>query len=540
MDLTPSPTSEASRREAANISSVGPRINHVSIISPPSVIIPRIKPVDKKQDGSIFPGSGWGKLDEILKYGNINAALKSKYITGREIMNWLWSGAQPGCNTLHLYWAVCARCDEKDQLNNQGKHFLEVRKEESFQQIYILTHRSREYYGNLASILGLQAIKILQGKNSSLVSEYIRSSKSRLGVNSTMILFRNRFIRSDSKINAGNLLICIKTAVNTDYFSWIEEHIELVGRQTEKELLLTEIIRRSKTIKSSAPGYWKNVAKDGFLPIMRVLALNLSEKVLSYDLYPELCPDLSKLSKLALKILSLTSSFQKGYLLGFPIDRYLPIDDELLKAALHLTNLGPERYCRLLELHNNKTVQRICQDPGLPSSWQVPQDIHLATSPNQFDLDPGIIDQDYKKMEPSNRADLSLTDQICDFSPFDIVGVQSGTTFHFFSRGEFPSLIQTKRNPYNRQSLDPGILVTLKDRINRAKLMNLPKSATLLQLITRFKKGEITMTRRPAPPIGPGSRSNLSIYSLSPGGHPHVYSEALIGGFITFPDVDGP
>ena len=122
------------------------------------------------------------KIEQILEYGSIYAALKSEYLTGQEIISWLSTNSE-NCQTddsdifilgkITAYRAVCQYCSEEIQLEN-GLHFLEKKLKdiEIYQQIYILTHRNKSFYDKLVPILGSQALNILQGK----VNHYLNNN----------------------------------------------------------------------------------------------------------------------------------------------------------------------------------------------------------------------------------------------------------------------------------------------------------------------------------------------------------------------------
>nr|QBK91310.1 MAG: hypothetical protein LCPAC202_02840 [Pithovirus LCPAC202] len=467
------------------------------------------KKISLTQLKSVSPHS---KIIEVLKFGNIYAAMKAKYLSGSEVMTWLRSVIKNSPKItpiekiytmpeilIRVYRAVCIHASEEVQLDSHDKHFLDdifvdIR---SYRQIYILTHLSRKFYGALDSILGCEAIRILQEKYSPLVancSRFLETGKIGLTRYPLIFFINHQMIPKGEIIEKEILLNCVKHAVNEEYFEYIHKYILT---QTYKNFILTKIIRRSTEIKKSAPNYWNAVTKKGFMSILTKLNLDLSQKAKVYQLYPELCPELSKLSPLGLKIMTLKSSFLRGYLLGFPIERYLPKDEELLKAATNLSKLGLKGYEVFLRLHNQRKIKNICQHPELPSGWYIPE---VKVAPN---LTPGdlsimsseIINVDKIKKNPFNDTNLSEVDKITDFSPFDRISVQSGNGFHFFTRSSFVYLLKTKKNPYNKQLLDPGTLVLLEDRIKRAKLMRLPECKTLFETLELFQSDQLTTPR---------------------------------------------
>ena len=483
-----------------------------------SAPIPKFIPSKEKLSFSQKPGDIATnlKIENVLKFGNIYAALKAKYLTGVEVMVWLKSiiddSHKPKTNVkislvpypireikslIRVYRAICINSPEEAQLDNHGHHFLDNKSGDMspYRQIYILTHLSQDFYGNLDSTLGIEAIKILQEKHSPLISEHTSSSP----IGDSYHFFKNH--RAISKDESKSALISdhIKCAINEEYFDWVyhfswSQLLQANASRLRKKILLTEIKRRSIEIKKAVPDYWDHVTKKGFLPILEKLNLNLAQKVSFHQIYPELCPEISELSPLSLKILSLESSFLRGYLLGFPIDRYLPRDNELLTAALNLSKLGMMGYSAFLTIHNQKRIESICRNPGLPSGWHIPETTPKDLSSNNIHrIDLSIMKLDQIKENPLNTINLSKVDKIAEFSSFDRISVQSGNGFHFFTRSSFEYLLKTKKNPYNKQPLDPGTLVLLEDRIKRANLMRLPECKTLPELLVLVKSDKISM-----------------------------------------------
>ena len=547
-----------------------------SLQIPKKILVPKL--VVNLEKSSVKSGNvnPYSKIEDVLKFGNIYAALKSKYLSGFEVIGWLRcvivnpSKIKSSTISEHfmktdvlirVYRAICLHASEEVQLDegsssesfgsestpsqSVGKHFLSnITVDMSpYQQIYILTHLSRDFYGDLDSILGVEAIRILQGKYSQLVENYASFSdtaKTRL-ISYPLNFFMNHQTIPKSEIVEREIILnCIKHAIDAEYFEWIHKHILHLVAQVKsiKTILLTKIRNRSIEIERAAPNYWNQVAKKGFLSILAKLNLDLSQKASIYRLYPELCPELAGLSPLSLKIMNLKSSFLRGYLLGFPIDRYLPKETEILKAASNLSKLGLKGYGVFLRQHNQRKIKYICQNPELPSEWHIPDKISNDSSTDDFTkICSKVINLDRIKENTLNDINLSKVDRISDFSPFDRIFVQSGNGFHFFTRSSFVFLLRSRKNPYNNQPLELGTLALLEGRIERAELMRLPESKTLIELLELLESGKLTIpfndqqitSARPRLPIG----LPISIQNLAP----NYYS--IVSGNTPVPEIIG-
>ena len=75
----------------------------------------------------------------------------------------------------------------------------------------------------------------------------------------------------------------------------------------------------------------------------------------------------------------------------------------------------------------------------------------------------------------------SLTNAICDYSPFDIFHYHQGDHVHRFTRPEFSSLLKLKENFWTREKLPHIVLAQLKERLKIAR-ESLPFAAPLEEL----------------------------------------------------------
>lgn len=442
------------------------------------------------------------KFNRLIKIGGMYAAIKYKYLTGSEVITWIKS-IKPTQMTVSAYRAVCLFCPEEVQLESDKTHFLNSGSElDSYQQIYILTHLSRDFYPDLISILGKQAINILRRKYSPWVENYTPQGVFKLLKNCDLAtIFRDDLqIPKNFPSTDPSFSLYLDQAIEFDRFDWLTKHLLSDKNKFSKSRLIGKIQDRSMKVKQFLPEYWEQVVKPGHLSILTKLDLNLFDKAKLHSILPELCPELDKLTGLGLKILSLQSKFLVGYLLGFPVDQYIPTEQEILLAALNLSKMGLKEYCQHFNRQNRERIKGICSNPGLPSEWG---------------LEYPKVNND--REAPANEFNLSKADSIYDFSSFDLVHLQTGPIFHFFTRCEFQHLLDKMKNPYNSQSLPICVASLISEKINLAKSHQLPICLRLIDTLTSFESDQIKIPHQP-PQITSPRPVNVPIQSLDPTG----------------------
>jgi hypothetical protein len=79
---------------------------------------------------------------------------------------------------------------------------------------------------------------------------------------------------------------------------------------------------------------------------------------------------------------------------------------------------------------------------------------------------------------PCNEQD-SLTNAINDYSPFDIFPYQHGHFIYFFTRPEFATLVEKKKNFWTGEDLPEAVVAAVTERLKIAAKLGLPTSEPL-------------------------------------------------------------
>ncbi len=501
---------------------------------------PDLPHIQESELGSLSPIS---VLGQILLWGNIYSAMKfssnnSSYITGIEVINWLQEMDVTSL-TVSIYRAICIHCEENVQFlggTTPEHHFLSYCSAPVYKQIYILTHNQKPIPPEIAPLLALELINVHQGQFHSLLFNYQPGRSNGLFQERKFTEFFADHLELNGRfrINKEYMSTCISKAIAYEHIDWIRNILDQIIPD-HQSTVVTEIKKHSNRIVKRAPSYWRLVTKPLLQSILIELKPDLSEKLELLNLYPEIYVDLANLSQLARRCLAQSSNFVNGYLLGFPIHRYLPQDNELVKAARRLDHLGKDSYCEWVALHNKAEFSAICSHPGLPSHWddfeiEVKSEstasanssilsnlTSAATVTTTLNSTPRI--RTNSGAIPSNERDFTLVDSIYDFSLYDIVLTQCGTKFNAFSRVEFDQILREKQNGYNQQQLDPGTISTLNDRQTRAKIMNLPVPKRLIELLTDLENNELqfpTTSSQSTGELSTWNRENAPLSVLRP------------------------
>ncbi len=288
----------------------------------------------------------------------------------------------------------------------------------------------------------------------------------------------HHLVQGRYRLSHSRLVQCLIEAVNQEHSAWLENHWSQITNKNQitykyQDILVDCISQRSRQISVVAPEYWRKVTKPQMASLLVKLKPSLPVRIGLRELYPELYPELALLDRLALQVLDQPNSFVSAYLLGFPIHRYLPSEKELLKSAKRLTELGKQCYVDSVGEHNQTEIEFRCTHHGLPSYW--------PTMVEPFPTEEKVL---------RNMKD-NLEEYIHDYPPYDILLVQTGIFFNAFTRPAFNQLQKSEKNSYNGESLDPSVLLAIKDRQTRARLMNLPKSKPLLDLLTSLEENTL-------------------------------------------------
>jgi hypothetical protein len=262
---------------------------------------------------------------------------------------------------------------------------------------------------------------------------------------------------------------------------WLDNDylIPLEDSYYEYEDYEDKLLARCETLKKDATLYWNGVGEEIY---KTVVSKNLDPSKPHADRetmkrYVHLFPGVfssewEDMSNIVYNIKRLDKVTQ-AYILGYPIHMYIPDLDTLNKTIAMLDKIGPNRYCEMMSNKNKLVLSNHIQLVDPLSSMD---DIHIA-----------------------NTQD-ALMEQISDYNLFDVIryyverkDAQNKFQRHvyYFTRPEFPGLAENKKNIWTNEKLPLSVISEINSRNETSLVYNLPKSATLIDLITQIEKGEL-------------------------------------------------
>ena len=225
-----------------------------------------------------------------------------------------------------------------------------------------------------------------------------------------------------------------------------------------------QLLQRVTFLQKHAPQYYSQAAYKSYYDVAMALhkeklLINLKQSELQlFDTYFTNIVDQQLLSYDALcyGVASLTTDIA-GYILGFPIQCFIPNEEQIHTALVLLKAKGLQEYCAHIK-------------PSIAPSY-LPTGIHAT--------------EDFTY---SNSEDV-IGENIDDYTPFDIVAFRNGKHIYRFTRMEFARLAETKKNHWTNEWLPPSILCTIKARIATARELGLPNCRTMKEHLQRVQDG---------------------------------------------------
>lgn len=229
------------------------------------------------------------------------------------------------------------------------------------------------------------------------------------------------------------------------------------------------LLKRCDTLRKMAPGYWKNVAKDLYIKLIKknvnvknpiMTRFNLKKYI---ELFPGLFPDeIVNVSDMVYNLRKLRPVVQ-AYVLGFPIHQYIPSSGVIKESIQLLDDVGLEKYCEKLK---NKTIE-----------W--------------MKSETNCIGPTDKSISIYNQEDV-LMEEISNYNKYDIISYYIDTHLYFFTRPEFPNLIESHKNPWTNSHIPLTILCTINNRLESATIIEkLPPAAPISELLKRVGDGNL-------------------------------------------------
>ncbi len=401
------------------------------------------------------------KVRQTITYGSPYQALYKGYVSTTDILEYLLD-EEVNNETMIAYRSVCQvalRTDDPDEYYQliDNKPFVLTTDKIEYLAIYILSFG--KYYGrdDLETLAIMNKIQPVYNKLL-VVNPFSRNVRMVSDIKDRNVVLR----RSDVS------LLLKSRSKNYDFVDHIGDHHDLWIDADDLKFLdvikykvyMNKLLERCETLEREAPGYWEHVGQPLYqehvqeaidITHPKMLHSLFSRHAKLFNIFP---PALMEMSKLQYNI-ELLDEYARAYVLGFPIHKYFPSNDLISKAVSLLVDIGIENYVRII---TNKT-----------KNW-----LHDNTEM----IDPF----DNVDITASNTED-TLTESIHDYSSFDIIKYCNGSHIFHFTRPEFISLLNKKKNHWTSENLPTSVLRDISHRLETSAIEDLPPSKPLIDLL---------------------------------------------------------
>ena len=377
-------------------------------------------------------------IKEIVNSGYCYEVLHNKIITIATLLKYLRNNV---CNeeSLLAYRCVCIFANPVDHYID-GRHFTSIMESIEYLLIFLLSG-------------GNEKTPIYQGKNVWLVHE--RASEL-----AKIYKTKSRFTRirvlcdleSSERFKHLQLVVHSKKCQSNhrdlaDYFNTHRyDLIKNVILDSDYRILIREAQRQCDQYK----WLWDTYIKDIYEELVNHLYnQGLPESITKRDvedlseLFPGLIPeDVLSLSYIAFEIYRHKDIILKAYLLGYPIQYFIPDEKKILISLRELTSLGIDEYCKKMKKKQ-------------------PCNLKL----NNFD----------SSLSYNNMEDVMYED-VNNYPPFDVITYVEGDQIYRFTRPEYNSILTDKMNVWRNTQLPDIIIMEIEKRQAISIKHKFPKS----------------------------------------------------------------
>ena len=388
------------------------------------------------------------KVEETVIYGSVYESLYARWIRLEDILEYLLD-TKPEDDFQRKRMSIAYRivCIYTKRQFIRGDHFICLTENNDYMSIYSLsfpqiTIEEASHDTNLTLTQKVQT-NISLFVNKSEYQEYTRFLYVLCDVTPTDFIFKHEDLMI---IAATRSFKNLSEVIDEDFYILAADYLTVLGLNSEETDIFTALIERSFYLKSCAPAYWESVAYPLYRNYIEA-RLNCNElkgwtksMILMYNTcFPNFFSEEWMNKSENYFYLTNLKPELLAYLLGYPIHKYVP-NQETMKLALdQLETLGFEEYC-----------------------------------------------QKKKKIEKQNVANPEnvYLEKIEEFNSFDVVSYYDSTNHLFrFTRSEFDTILQEKKNFYTGELLPFFVLEKIRCRRKIAQKYNLPEAKTLSDLL---------------------------------------------------------
>lgn len=396
------------------------------------------------------------KIEETVNYGSVGLALEKKYFSGEELMEWISKNERNDFVDI-AYIALCACIHPNKQYLENGKHLLSAKPEFLDIAIYVPGFNesipsTRDGDDELINVVVDCYFYIYQNGIYNKLAELLllkrieKGHKFELDKIYKMRHFPVPYI-SPNEVNE-NLLKA----------DWVE-------KLRYNDNCASLVLERISFLIENCPSYYEGVVMKEYHDV----AIKLNKEKLLYKLsveelskfnsyYPGIInPNIFNYDNLCYKICLMPNDLA-GYYLGFPIQNFIP-NDQQIENALNVLNVEKkEQYAKRIKNYIKSTYSL-----ALPFEYEEP------TMANDFD---------------------AITEDPDDYAPFDILALQYGNHVYRFTRPEFKDISEKKKNYWTGEWLPESFLSNVLIRTKISKEMGLPLAETYLTLLENLENNK--------------------------------------------------
>lgn len=398
------------------------------------------------------------KYIQAVRHGSVELALNEKFITVAGLLEWLAVCENIDYTVDLAYNAVCKRLGPNLHYLNDGVHILaKVPKLSPIALVYGLDPAIGDRKdGNGIGLWYYMIESIEETKRSKTLQQKCMMLHKGIG--------NAAFLRNNLVLLYGAGFRPEITGLSNDQINEALLKVDRTDKLRSSGKLAKHVLIRVSYLQQFAPNYYAEVAYKHYHKVAlflhkEKLLINLTkEDMRSFDNFFQGIIDKRLLAydNLCYNIANMAADID-GYILGFPIQDFVPNEDQIHDAIQLLQGLGKNGYCEHIKQLNKAS---------------------------RFSVGP-FTDT---KADIVNEQDV-FGEDIENYVAFDIVTFRDGKHIYRFTRLEFEQILKSKKNPYTNGWLPAPVLNTIKSRVVTARDLGLPIARTLKEHMDCLEKG---------------------------------------------------
>jgi len=398
------------------------------------------------------------KYTQAVRYGSVELALTENFVTVEGLLEWLAICENIDYTIDLAYNAICKRLGPNLHYLNDGVHIL----------------AKMPKLALIALVYGLNpAIADRKGEGGAGLWTYLLPNMAEMKVSlklqqKCMLLRKglgsNSFLRKNLVLLYGAGFRPEIPGLSNDQINEALLTVDRTDKLRSSGKLAKHVLVRVSYLQQFAPNYYAEVAYKHyhkialFLHKEKLLTNLTKEDMRSFDNFFQGIIDKRLLTydNLCYNIANMTPDIA-GYVLGFPVQDFVPNEEQIHDAIQLLQGLGKDGYCEHI-----KQLNKTYRFPVGPFT----------------DIQADLV----------NEQDV-FGEDIENYVAFDIVAFRDSKHIYRFTRLEFKQILDSKKNPYTNSWLPASVLNLIKSRVMTARDLGLPVARTLKEHLDCLEKG---------------------------------------------------